>query len=112
MPLVPSAVELLNQASRIAPPADCNDFIFARAGKRVTARQFNCILEKYAKVKDVETKSSHKIRKTYASKLNAYGMPLDAIRELLGHSNLSTTLSYIYNPLTDEETFDILKKAL
>ena len=52
------------------------------------------------------------MRKTYASNLNAAGMPIDYIRESLGHSNLSTTYGYIYNPLTEEETYDILKKAL
>lgn len=40
------------------------------------------------------------------------GVPLDAIRELLGHSDLQTTLGYIYNPLTDTETADLIEKAL
>jgi len=52
------------------------------------------------------------MRKTYASNLNAAGMPIDYIRENLGHSSLATTYSYIYNPLTEKETYDILKKAL
>ena len=34
------------------------------------------------------------------------------IREMLGHSSLATTLSYIYNPLTDAETYDLISKAL
>ncbi|MCI9397886.1 MAG: hypothetical protein HFI55_13395 [Lachnospiraceae bacterium] len=32
------------------------------------------------------------MRKTYASRLNAYGVPIDAIREQLGYSELSTTI--------------------
>ena len=40
------------------------------------------------------------------------GVPLDAIRELLGHSDLQTTLGYIYNPLTDTEIADLIEKAL
>lgn len=59
-----------------------------------------------------DTKSTHKMRKTYASNLNANGVPLDCIREMLGHSNLSTTLEYIYNPLTEKETYDLISKAL
>ncbi len=58
------------------------------------------------------TKSTHKMRKTFASNLNASGVPLDCIRELLGHSNLNTTLGYIYNPLTEKETYDLISKAL
>ncbi|MBP9997003.1 MAG: site-specific integrase, partial [Lachnospiraceae bacterium] len=59
-----------------------------------------------------KTKSSHKMRKTYASLLNANGVPIDAIREQLGHSNLSTTYGYIYNPLTEAETYDLIAGAL
>ena len=56
--------------------------------------------------------STYKMRKTYASLLSANSVPLDAIRELLGHSDLQTTLGYIYNPLTDSETADLIAKAL
>jgi len=50
-----------------------------------------------------DVKRSHKLRKTYASRLNAAGLPLDQIRACLSHSNTATTLGYIYNPLTPEE---------
>lgn len=71
-----------------------------------------CVLEKYAERQGVPTKSTHKMRKTYASRLNANGVPLDAIREQLGHSSLSATLGYIYNPLTEKETYKLIAKAL
>jgi len=70
------------------------------------------VLEKYAKDTGNPIKRTHKMRKTYASALNANGVPVDAIRECLGHSNLQTTMSYLYNPLTDEETYERIKKAL
>ena len=43
---------------------------------------------------------------------NANGVPIDFIREQLGHSSLSTTYGYIYNPLTEEETYNMLTRAL
>ncbi len=92
-------------------PRDDNQYIFVREGKRLHTRQVEYVLEKYAKDNNLNIKSSHKIRKTYASLLNAAGIPLDAIRELLGHSRLSTTLSYLFNPLTDEETRKLIEKA-
>ena len=52
-----------------------------------------------------------KIRKTYASNLNATGVPLDEIRSQLGHTNLNTTMQYIFNPLTEQETFERIKSA-
>ena len=31
---------------------------------------------------------------------------------MLGHNNLNTTLGYIYNPLTENQTYDLMAKAL
>ena len=104
--LIPKAIELLNSMEHTG------EFIFTRDGNRLTSRQINYVLEKYAERTNQKTKSSHKMRKTYASLLNANGVPIDAIREQLGHSNLSTTYGYIYNPLTEAETYDLIAGAL
>lgn len=104
--LVPKALDILNRIEQ------SGEYIFMREGERITSRQINYVLEKYAERIGAGTKSSHKIRKTYASNLSANGVPLDCIREQLGHSNLSTTLDYIYNPLTENETYELIKGAL
>ncbi len=78
----------------------------------MTSRQVNYVLEKYAQRRGVQTKSSHKMRKTYASMCNANGVPVDFIREQLGHASLATTYGYIYNPLTEAESYKILTDAL
>ena len=112
VPLVPKAIVILDLAASVDPTTDPEGYIFTRNGERITARQINYVLEKYAERKGLQTKSSHKMRKTYASNLNASGVPVDEIRELLGHSNLSTTMGYIYNPLTEKETYERIKAAL
>lgn len=89
-----------------------NEYIFVRNGQRLHTRQIAYVLEKYAERMSLPVKSTHKMRKTYASLLNANQVPLDCIREMLGHSNLSTTLSYIYNPLTEKETYQMINNAL
>lgn len=104
--LVPKAINLLQKVEHDG------EYIFMRNGERITSRQIAYILEKYAERQGLSTKSTHKMRKTFASNLNASGVPLDCIRELLGHSNLNTTLGYIYNPLTEKETYDLISKAL
>lgn len=104
--LVPKAIDLFNSIPRES------EYIFTRNGERLTSRQIAYVLEKYAQRVGKGTKSTHKMRKTYASNLNAAGVPLDCIREMLGHSDLSTTLGYIYNPLTEAETYDLIAKAL
>ena len=97
--LVPKAINILQKIERTG------DYIFMRDSERLTSRQIAYVLEKYAERQGLSTKSTHKMRKTFASNLNASGVPLDCIRELLGHSNLNTTLGYIYNPLTEKETY-------
>ncbi len=104
--VIPKAMEILKKIERTG------DYIFMRDGERITSIRIATILRKYARYQGVNLKSSHKIRKTYASNLNACGVPLDCIREMLGHSSLSTTLGYIYNPLTETETYDLIAKAL
>ncbi len=81
-------------------------------GERINARQIAYVLEKYAERQGMATKSTHKMRKTFASLLNANSVPLDCIREMLGHSSLTTTLGYIYNPLTESEPYNLISKTL
>ena len=104
--LVPKAIAILEKI----PKEGC--YIFMRNGERITSRQIAYVLEKFAERQGTRTKSTHKMRKTYASNLSANGVPLDCIREMLGHSSLSTTLGYIYNPLTESETYNLISKAL
>lgn len=104
--LVPKAKAILEKLDMTGT------YLFERDGERLTSRKIAYVLEKYAERQGIATKSTHKMRKTYASRLNANGVPLDAIREQLGHANLSTTLSYIYNPLTESETYSLISGAL
>lgn len=104
--LVPKAINILQKIPKES------EYIFVRDNERITSRQIAYVLEKYAQDMGLKTKSTHKMRKTYASNLNAHGVPLDSIRELLGHSNLNTTLGYIYNPLTEKETYNLISQAL
>lgn len=82
--VIPKAMEILDKIERT------DDYIFTRDGKRITAIRIATILPKYASYNDVPLKSSHKLRKTYASNLSANEVPLNCIREMLGHSSLTT----------------------
>lgn len=104
--LVPKAIAILEKIPKEG------SYIFMRNGERITSRQIAYVLEKFAERQGTRTKSTHKMRKTYASNLSANGVPIDCIREMLGHSSLSTTLGYIYNPLTESETYNLIAKAL
>lgn len=103
---VMKAVEILKRIEKQG------EYIFMRNGERITANRIAVILRQFARYEGMPVKSSHKMRKTYASTLNANGVPLDFIREMLRHNNLNTTLGYIYNPLTENQTYGLMTKAL
>jgi integrase len=99
IPLLPKAYDILELLS------DKKGFLFVRNGERITERQVNYVLEHYAKQMGVATKSSHTLRKTYASRLSVNDVPLDAIQRDLGHKSSRTTLAYIYSPIHNDEIF-------
>lgn len=87
-------------------------YIFTtRNGERLHTRQIEYFLEKYAERQGIPVKSTHKMRKTYASMLSVSGVPVDCISEMLGHSSLSTTYGYIYNSLTEQQTHNLINSA-
>ena len=100
------AIELLEKLPRQG------EYIFERNGNRITCIQIAYVLKKYAERHGIPVKSSHKIRKTVASNLATHGVPLDAIREQMGHNELATTLGYVYNPLSETATYDLINMAL
>lgn len=87
-------------------PADGRQALFLSvAGKRIYPKAVHLIVKKYiAKVSEVEKKSPHVIRHTFATHLLNRGADLRAVMELLGHESLSTTQLYTH------VTVDHLKK--
>lgn len=112
IPLIPKASDILKKIiSERNGKCDKDDFLFMRNGSYLNKEQVNQSLWRVCEAAGIEKKSSHKIRKTFASKLNANGVPIDEIRSLLGHTNTMTTLSYIYNPLPKERTLNMIKDS-
>lgn len=86
--------------------ADDRRALFLSAGgKRIYPKAVHLIVKKYiARVSEVEKKSPHVIRHTFATHLLNRGADLRAVMELLGHESLSTTQLYTH------VTVDRLKK--
>lgn len=70
---------------------------------------YRVVTQNLAKITLLEKKSPHVLRHTYATHLLNRGADLNAVKELLGHSNLSAT--QIYTHTTFERLHDIYKQA-
>lgn len=70
---------------------------------------YRVVKEYLAKVTLLEKKSPHVLRHTYATHLLNKGADLNAVKELLGHSNLAAT--QVYTHTTFERLHQIYKQA-
>ncbi|MDH4069600.1 MAG: tyrosine recombinase XerC [Ignavibacteria bacterium] len=76
--------------------ADGALFVTAR-GYRVNPKGINRIMNKYiGAVSDIQKKSPHVLRHTFATHLLNRGADLRAVKEMLGHESLSTTQIYTH----------------
>jgi integrase/recombinase XerC len=86
----------------------CNSgFLFVtEKGKPVYHKLvYRVVTNNLAKVTSLEKKSPHVLRHTYATHLLNNGAELNAVKELLGHSNLAATQIYTHT------TFEKLQKS-
>jgi len=77
-----------------------------KKGKRIYPEAVYRLVRRYiGKVSEIEKKSPHVLRHTFATHMLNHGADLRAVKELLGHENLSTTQLYTH------VTVDRLKKV-
>ena len=73
------------------------EFFLSVRGKRMQPKGVNELVNRYiGAVADLEKKSPHVLRHTFATHLLNRGADLQAVRELLGHASLSTTQVYTH----------------
>jgi len=96
----------------IIAKADLNDeFLFVnKNGKQLYEKFIYRIVNAYlSQITTVNKKSPHVLRHTFATHMLNNGADLNAIKELLGHANLSATQIYTHN--TVEKLKNIHKQA-
>jgi integrase/recombinase XerC len=84
--------------------------LLTEKGKPVYAKLvYRVVKKELGKVTLLEKKSPHVLRHTYATHLMNNGADLNAVKELLGHSNLAAT--QIYTHTTFKKVYEIYKQA-
>ena len=88
-----------------------DDFLFVTSkGKKLYPKFVYNLVNKYlSKVTTNEKRSPHILRHSFATHLSNNGADLNAIKELLGHSNLAATQIYTHNSI--EKLKEVYKKA-
>ncbi|HEV8538725.1 MAG TPA: tyrosine recombinase XerC [Bacteroidota bacterium] len=91
--------------SNETPEQDRQAVFLTSRGRRMYAKGVYLIVNKYiGSVSELEKRSPHVLRHTFATHLLNRGADLRAVKELLGHESLSTTQLYTH------VTFDRLKR--
>jgi len=99
-----------NDFSKIKAFPITNAFLINSRGQRIYPRYVHRIVHKYlSKVSDIKKKSPHILRHTAATHMLDNGADIRAVKEILGHENLSTT--QIYTHVSIERLKSTYKKA-
>ncbi len=104
-------LEKYMSAREVAYPGSEEDWLFLTgSGKKLYPRMVNRIVTRFlSMVTTADKKSPHVLRHTFATHMLNQGADLNAIKELLGHANLSATEVYTHN--TFEKLKSVYKQA-
>lgn len=89
-----------------------DDFIFCDEKGRTNIRSIDNRIRKLCRHAGIEIKSAHDIRRTVASEMFNNGIPVVAIRNYLGHSDIKTTYGYILDNRGKEERNNTILNSL
>lgn len=108
--LLESLNDYLDEREKLFRNED-EDFLFiTQKGKALYPKKVYIIVNEYlSRVTTNEFKNPHILRHSFATHLSNNGASLNAIKELLGHSNLAATQIYTHNSI--EKLKEVYKKA-
>lgn len=110
VPFSPSLKEHVINYIKIIKDLNCELLFVDKNGKKLYEKLVYRIVNNYlSQVTSADKKSPHILRHTFATHMLNNGADLNAVKELLGHTNLSATQVYTHN--TVEKLKNIYKQA-
>lgn len=99
--IIPEHTRAIIKRIRLLNPF--GEYLFMKDGKRINSTRFNYHLYKACREVGIPERSTHKIRKTYASKLIDADVEEAIIRAQMGHTDIKTTKDYYYYSTQDQK---------
>jgi len=100
LPLAPESVQLLDHYLRLERPDPCSAALFVSLkgrsrGARMTAAGLRSLFRHHRHTTGVPLANPHRFRHTFASDMVRAGVSLPALKQLMGHADIQTTLLYV-----------------
>ena len=99
--LIPITFNTLKDLNEFINFYETENFLFADGnGKKLYSKKVYRIVNKYlTKISSIKKKSPHVLRHSFATHMLNNGADINAIKEILGHANLSATQIYTHNSI-------------
>jgi len=115
LPLAPETIQLLDHYLRLERPPQCGSALFVglkgRArGRRMTPAGLRSLFRHHRRTTRVEKANPHRFRHTFATDMVRAGISLPALMQLMGHSQIQTTLVYVQ--LTSQDVHQQYARAV
>ena len=109
--LIPLSARIVKELQFFIEKYKIDNYLFTNlGGTKVYTKLVYRVVNKYiGKISSINKKSPHILRHTFATHMLNNGADINAIKELLGHANLSATQVYTHN--TIEKLKSVYKQA-
>ena len=109
--LIPLSTRIVKELQFFIENYKIDNYLFTNlGGTKVYTKLVYRVVNKYiGKISSINKKSPHILRHTFATHMLNHGADINAIKELLGHANLSATQVYTHN--TIEKLKSVYKQA-
>ncbi|MGB8535964.1 MAG: tyrosine-type recombinase/integrase [Acidobacteriaceae bacterium] len=100
LPLAPETTQLIDHYLSVERPDPCSAALFVvlkgpARGQRITPAGLRSLFRHHRRTTGVQLANPHRFRHTFASDMVRAGISLPALMQLMGHTDIETTMHYV-----------------